>query len=246
MRDPFSFYGVRITETDAFPPVVAHGDCIGYVTLNAEIALLAREDSQFKALLNSPKVRVSVDGQWVLWGLRRKYRGVAFEKLSGSDLIFRLALHCAEQGERLALLGSSAENNAAAVARLRERHPGLQVEGLSPPHFTIEGLDDEQVSQPARAWIREVRPRHVVLGLGTPKEEYWLAHELDWLRGNGVAAVFCFGGAIDFASGTVPRAPVSWQRLGLEGVYRVLRQPRRLMRFLRVLRILPSLITGRY
>lgn len=243
---PLTFGSVRISETAGFPPSVPSGECVVYVTLNAEIALLARDSPRFLEILTASTTRVSVDGQWVLWGVRRKYPHVPVEKLSGSDLIFRLAAHCASHGEKLALLGSSVHSNAAAVARLRHVHPGLHIEGLSPPQFAIDQMTGDAVRAPIQAWIRKVRPLYVVVGFGTPKEVFWASSEVDLLRREGVVAVFCFGGAIDFASGSVRRAPVKWQRLGLEGVYRTMQQPQRWGRFLRVLRLLPTLITGRY
>jgi N-acetylglucosaminyldiphosphoundecaprenol N-acetyl-beta-D-mannosaminyltransferase len=245
-KPQLSFCGVHVTETNGFPPIESTGLCLAYITLNAEIALHARNDPRFMEIVNAPSSRVSVDGQWVLWALRRKYPEKEIEKQSGSDLIFSLAAHCAVNGKRLALLGGSRESNAGAVSRLRESHPGLQVEGFSPSHFAAEDVTDEATRTPIREWLQRARPRYLVLGFGVPKEQLWVHEERAWLSGEGVAVAFCFGGSIDFASGSVRRAPTTWQRLGLEGIYRVVQQPKRLWRFLRVLRLLPHLLTTRY
>ena len=102
------FGAIPITETGAFPPAPAP-HCWVYVTVNAEIALSTRAGSTAQV---SARARISVDGQWLWWALRRKYPGRAPAKLSGSDLIHVLARHCARKGQRLLLLGSACKRLA--------------------------------------------------------------------------------------------------------------------------------------
>lgn len=240
------FGGVPITETESFPPADTFGPCWVYVTLNAEIALGLKHNSGLTSLLDSPRLRVSVDGQWLWWALRRKYPARTLRKLSGSDLIHDLAQHCAEQGRSLFLLGSTPWRNALAVARLRAAWPGLQVAGLSPPRFDARCPDDEgAVHRLIAARLRQVRPDFVVLGLGADKEHRFAALHADQLDGC-VRGLLCFGGAIDMVSGEVRRAPRVWQRCGIEGIYRVLQQPQRLWRLVKVTRLIPRLAAGRY
>ncbi len=233
-----------ITELQHFPPP-AGPVCWTYLTLNAEIALSLDNSPLLQALIRSPRVRISIDGQWLWWALRRKYPGKALHKLAGSDLIGVLAAHCARQGQRLLLLGSTPLANGGAVQRLRQQWPGLQVAGYAPPLYQPGQASERQALANALAAIRAQAPHYVVLGLGATREQRF-AHSLMGALDGQVAGLFCFGGAIDLASGQVRRAPVLWQRLGLEGVYRVLQQPARLGRLLRVLRILPLLACGDY
>lgn len=243
---PLYFDRIPITETAAFPPSDPCTSCWVYVTLNAEIALGLEHNSGLRDLLDSPRLRVSVDGQWLWWALRRKYPGRVLRKLSGSDLIHDLAQHCAARGERMFLLGSTPWRNALAIARLRSAYPGLEVDGLAPPHFDARRADEER---DAHALIcdrlRHARPDFVVLGLGADKEHRFAALHAAALDGC-VRGLLCFGGAIDMASGQVRRAPRLWQRCGLEGIYRVLQQPQRLGRMIKVTRLLPRLASGRY
>ena len=238
------FGAFPITELQSFPPP-RHAQCWVYLTLNAEIALSLPQSPALQQLIRQPRVRISVDGQWLWWGLRRKYQARALSKLSGSDLIHRLAEHCSQSGQRLLLLGSSAQANLGAVQALQARWPGLAVSGIAPPHYT-PGSDGEQAMHAASlAAIEACNADFVVLGLGASKEQRFalqLAAQLD----GRVTGLMCFGGAIDLASGRVKRAPLLWQRLGAEGLYRVLQQPARLGRLARVLRIIPVLVSGQY
>ena len=239
------FNGVPITERQAFPPAIGP-QCWVYLTLNAEIALSMPHNWALQRLVQQPRVRVSVDGQWLWWALRRKYPEQPLAKLSGSDLIYQLAAHCERHQMRLHLLGSTAEANDLAVKQLQARHPTLMVSGFAPAPYRLGDPHGEAaLTAAALAAIEASRPNYVVLGLGADKEQRLalaLAPRLD----QRVAGLLCFGGAIDMASGRVRRAPRWMQVGGLEALYRVWQQPARLPRLLRVLRLLPTLVAGRY
>lgn len=242
--EPLRFGEFAITETRSFPPP-SRPECWVYVTLNAEIALAAQACEGLRRLLSSTRVRVSVDGQWIWWALRRKYPRRPLAKLSGSDLIYELAAHCAAGQRRLLLLGASEASNAAAVNVLQQRWPGLQVAGLAMPAFEPGTASERASLALSLQAIRAHAADYVVLALG-PAKQYrfaWaLAGELDGLT----SGLLCFGGAIDMVSGSVRRAPKAWQDRGLESIYRVLQQPSRARRWLGTLRILPRLALGRF
>jgi N-acetylglucosaminyldiphosphoundecaprenol N-acetyl-beta-D-mannosaminyltransferase len=243
------FGDVTITETGDFPPPRGPA-CWVFLTLNAEIALSLSGNPALRALLQMPRARVSVDGQWLCWALRRKYPRQPLHKLSGSDLVYTLAAQCAGEGRRLLLLGGHAEANALAVMRLRRLLPALHVAGFAPTPYraatSAEGAAEETAAhQAALEAIRAFRPDYVVLGLGAEKEQRLCLQLAPMLDGQ-VNGLLCFGGAIDMVSGRVQRAPRWMQRSGLESVYRVWEQPSRLPRWLRSLRLLPMLAAGRY
>jgi N-acetylglucosaminyldiphosphoundecaprenol N-acetyl-beta-D-mannosaminyltransferase len=241
---PLRFGRFVVTETATFPPPPG-SSCWIYVTLNAEIALSLPHSSALQDLLGQPRTRVSIDGQWLLWALRRKYSGRGPAKLSGSDLIYGIARHCAAHGQRLLLLGSRAPVNAAAVRALQRVAPGLDVAGYAPAFYASGGAAEDAAHREALALIRTVQPDYIVLGLGAMKEHRLAAALAPQLDGQ-TTGVLCFGGAIDIAAGAYTRAPVLVQRCGIEGLYRVWQQPSRAWRLLRVLRILPQLAAGRY
>jgi exopolysaccharide biosynthesis WecB/TagA/CpsF family protein len=243
-QGPLHFGEFMVTETTAFPP--PPGPCCWvYVTLNAEIVLDAPRNAGLMALRESSRLRTSIDGQWLWWALRRKYPHRPLAKLSGSDLIHQVADLCEQNHQRLFLLGSSAKRNDKAVQVLRQRHPKLRVAGYAPAHYEPGGRGQRHVMDDIRGRLKAFRPDYVVLGLGAFKEHH-LAATLAPLLDGQTRALLCFGGAIDMLSGEVQRAPVLWQRCGLEGLYRVWQQPQRLGRLLRVLRVLPRLVLGQY
>jgi exopolysaccharide biosynthesis WecB/TagA/CpsF family protein len=239
-----SFRGISITELHAFPPP-AEARCWAYLTLNAEIALSHPGSHVFQSLLQSKRAKVSVDGQWLWWALLKKYPGLPLIKMSGSDLIYQLAAHCAIVGQRLLLLGASARSNALAVDTLRRRWPGLDVAGYSPAHHAPNSAAERKAHTESLRTIREFGADYVVLGLGCEKEMRFAHATMPELDGR-VVGLFCFGGAIDLAGGLVKRAPPLWQKIGLEGAYRVWQQPSRLSRLFRVMRVLPLLLKGDY
>ncbi len=241
---PIRFGDVAITETGDFPPPWGPA-CWVFLTLNAEIALSLPKNPVLRELLQTPRARVSVDGQWLYWALQRKYPHRMVPKMSGSDLVYTLAARCAGDGRRLLLLGSHAEANALAVMRLRRRHPGLQVAGFAPEPYGIDALAEAAVHRAALEAIEAFRPDFVVLGLGAQKEQR-LCLRLAPLLDGQVTGLLCFGGAIDMVSGRVRRAPRWMQCSGLESLYRLWEQPSRLPRWLRNLRLLPMLAMGRY
>jgi N-acetylglucosaminyldiphosphoundecaprenol N-acetyl-beta-D-mannosaminyltransferase len=235
---------VPITEHTAFPPAKVH-QCWVYLTLNAEIALTTPDNTQLRALLRQERVRVSVDGQWLWWALRRKYPQQALAKLSGSDLIHTLAALCGHGQQRLLLLGSTPGINAKAVMRLRAQHPGMAIAGFAPQPYQPDTREEERALRGMHEAIAAFRPDYVVFGLGATKEQRASAL-LAPLWDGQVTGMLCFGGAIDMAAGEVLRAPAWVSEAGLEALYRVRQQPSRLWRLLRALRILPVLAAGRY
>jgi N-acetylglucosaminyldiphosphoundecaprenol N-acetyl-beta-D-mannosaminyltransferase len=148
-------------------------------------------------------------------------------KLSGSDLIYRLAAHSARRGLRLLLVGSTPEVNAMAVMRLREQQPELEIAGFAPAGYRIDCTGERAAEAATLEAIKAFEPDQLVFRLGADKEQRLslrLAPRLD----GSVSGLLCFGGAIDVASGQVRQAPAWIQHSGLESLYRVAQRPRRL------------------
>lgn len=235
---------MAITETRNFPPP-AVSQCWVYITLNAEIALTLQQDPGMRALLDGGRARVSVDSQWIWWALRRRHGKEAPPKMSGSDLIYALADHCAAQDRALMLLGATAQTNRNAVCALRARCPGLRISGFAPRTFRPDTSDETAALAECLAAARADRPDYVVIGL-SPDKQYRLAAHLAPRLDGSAHGLLCFGGAIDMVSGQVKRAPLLWQRAGLESLYRIVQQPSRLPRLLRLLPIIPQVLLGRF
>jgi N-acetylglucosaminyldiphosphoundecaprenol N-acetyl-beta-D-mannosaminyltransferase len=203
------------------------------VTVNAEIFVLAHEQPAYAAVL--AHTWNTIDGRPVQWLARWRNGGRAPKQLAGADLLEPLAAYCGAHGRRLFLLGASERANAGACARLGERVPGLVLGGYAPA-MTAD------VAAPA--WNAEIfaalaafRPDYLVVAFGPPKADYWIARARPRLEALGVRFAAGFGGAVRFVAGEVSRAP-RWVRwAGLEWLFRLAVEPRRLGRTLRLFRM---------
>lgn len=202
------------------------------ITVNADFIVRAQKDAEFKALIN--RHLSTFDGQvpFALARLRNLDQATAIEKLSGSDLIYTYLREAAAADKTSFLFGASPAVNARAVEVGKALYRG-KILGYSPP-LAKDPLPATW-TEDALAQIQAARPAYLFVALGAPKQERWIANNLDALRSAGVEYVMGCGGSIDFLSGEIKRAPRWIQSIGLEGVYRFISEPR-LFRLLRILR----------
>ena len=161
---------------------------------------------------------VLADGMSLVWASRLVGRPLP-ERVAGIDLMFRLLERAAEKGHRVFCLGATPEVLAAAVGRFRARHPQLIVAGTQHGYFGVE--EEPRVAQAIAASRADI----VFIAMTSPRKEQFLAQ---WSRQLDVPVWHGVGGSFDVAAGKVARAPILWQRLGLEWLYRVKQEPRRL------------------
>jgi N-acetylglucosaminyldiphosphoundecaprenol N-acetyl-beta-D-mannosaminyltransferase len=151
-----------------------------------------------------------------------------------------MAKYCdraATGGTRMYLYGGRNQGALVELAlRLRRRHPGLQiVGGYSPPYRDLTGEERDWVVED----INRSRADVVWVGTGQPKQEIWMREMRPLLQAPVLIGV---GAAFDFHAGLVPQAPTWMQNLGLEWVYRLSKEPRRLWR--RYARYNPRFLAG--
>jgi N-acetylglucosaminyldiphosphoundecaprenol N-acetyl-beta-D-mannosaminyltransferase len=187
-------------------------------TINPEFVMLARRDPEFARTLESASLSLP-DGSGVVWAARRQ--GCALPgTVTGTDLVEPIAELCARRGWRLFLLGAGPGVAAELAKRLEERHAGLSV-----GHHT--GHADAWADDDAIRVIREHQPDILLVAFGAPKQEMWIeraGRRIDTPVAIGV------GGAFDYLTGRVPRAPEWMRRAGMEWTYRLARQPWRARR----------------
>ncbi len=191
-----------------------------FVTANLNWAMLAARDERLQAVHRKAAFIVA-DGMPFLWGAWRKGRPLP-ERVTGSDLVPALCARCAARGFRVLLLGGAPGAAAEAARRLRADSPGLVVLAEEAPLF--RGLGPEQNESLVRL-VRRHRPDVLLVACSQPDGELWLADNCERL---GVPVAIQVGAALDFVAGRVPRAPRWMQRAGLEWLYRLWRDPRRL------------------
>ena len=163
------------------------------------------------------------DGMPLVWLSRLKgFRHV--ERVYGPDLMLALCERSAAKGYRHFFYGGAEGVPEQLASVLQKRFPGLQVAGtFSPPFRPLTPDEDEQVVQ----IINKAAPDIVWVGLGSPKQEYWMAEHVGRLTAPVLIGV---GAAFDFLTGRKPQAPRWMQRAGLEWLFRLLTEPRRLWR----------------
>lgn len=151
--------------------------------------------------------------------------GGRWPRVTGADLLEPLLQEAAALGAQVGFLGGQRATHERLAAALETRFPqALHARYWSPERAEIESLD---TSIELAAQIRDAGIRMLVVGLGKPRQERWIAqHAGD----SGADVVLAFGAAADFLAGVVGRAPVAYQRYGLEWLYRLGQEPRRLAR----------------
>jgi N-acetylglucosaminyldiphosphoundecaprenol N-acetyl-beta-D-mannosaminyltransferase len=212
--------GVRVDAVDAEQALDRIGDLVEaggshlVATVNPEFIMRARRDPEFARVLQSADLCLP-DGWGVTWAARRLGTPLP-ARVTGTDLIDPLAGRAVERGWRVFLLGA-APGVAEQVARiLRDRHPGLLIAGS---HAGVAGPEGDAESI---RLITAARPDILLVAYGHPRQEFWIdrnRQRLPAVVGIGV------GGAFDYLSGRVPRAPAWMRRVGVEWLYRLFRQP---------------------
>lgn len=167
---------------------------------------------------------VVADGVPVLWASRIQGTPLP-ETVSGSSLIYSLCDRAARHAVSVFLLGGNPGVPERAAGRLRERYPGLIVAGTLSPPLGFE--DQPEELNRIREALEAAQPDVVFVGLGFPKQERLIERvrpqlPSTWFLGVGIA--------LSFAAGDLRRAPVAFQRAGLEWLYRLAQEPGRLYR----------------
>jgi N-acetylglucosaminyldiphosphoundecaprenol N-acetyl-beta-D-mannosaminyltransferase len=212
--------GPRLVQ--AFDRFVACGGSHVVHFLAAHPTVAARENAEYRDLLNSGDYVVP-DGTPIALVMRAK--NASARRLTSTDAFVRVCQAGCDKRLRHYFVGGANDDVATAFeAELRRRYPSIQVAGFTVPPF--RPYSDEEVAELSRE-IRASGADAVWVGLGAPKQDL-LAHRL---RLHGAAPVIaCIGATFDFVAGTKRRAPQAMRSLGLEWVYRLATEPRRLGR----------------
>jgi N-acetylglucosaminyldiphosphoundecaprenol N-acetyl-beta-D-mannosaminyltransferase len=217
--------------------LVERGEGGTVFTPNVDHLVLAEEDHLFREAYASVDLSL-VDGMPLLWASRMLGHSLP-EKVSGSDLIHPLMSLAAQRGFRVYLLGASPGVARRAAEILLQRLPGLEIVGTMSPLIDMGRQPSER--DDVRRELRAARAHLVLVALGSPKGETFV-HECRATLG---PAVFVgVGAGLDFLAGVVRRAPPWVSASGLEWLYRLAREPRRLWKryLVRGPRVLPILL----
>jgi N-acetylglucosaminyldiphosphoundecaprenol N-acetyl-beta-D-mannosaminyltransferase len=192
-----------------------------YVCLtNVHTTIESQENPEVRQAAESAFLSVP-DGMPLVWILRRRgFRHV--EKVTGIEYMPRVARAGKDVGLRHYFFGGPEGLAAAAARGLAERVPGIECVGsYSPPFSPWEGWDLAELHED----IRNVKPHIMWVGIGAPRQELWMKTVADRLE---VPVLVGVGAAFDFLSGSKKAAPRWLSRIGLEWLFRLLSEPRRL------------------
>jgi len=217
--------GMRVDATDygeATARVLAMADSGGGATCVATVHMVmeAWDDPDFRRVVNEAEL-VTPDGVPLVWSLRALGIPDA-TRVYGPDLTLAVCAEAARRGVPVGFLGGRPEVLERLVRCLAARFPGLDIAfAHSPPFGPLAGVD-ERVAEA----IEDSGARVLFVGLGCPKQERWMAAH----RGVLSCAMVGVGAAFDFHAGVLPQAPAWLQRAGLEWLFRLACEPRRLWR----------------
>lgn len=219
--------GMRVDATsydDATRRVVAWAKAgeSGYICVsNVHMTMETYDSPEFRQLVNNSRL-VTPDGMPLVWGL--KLLGVRkAERVYGPTLTLHVCQAAAEEGVPIGLYGGTEESLRDFCAFLRERFPKIRIAcAIAPPFRPLTAEEDEEYT---RRFV-ESGARIIFAGIGCPKQERWMAAHVMRIP----AIMLGVGAAFDFHSGRVVQAPSALQRLGLEWLFRLAMEPKRLFK----------------
>ncbi|MCR2745915.1 WecB/TagA/CpsF family glycosyltransferase [Limnobacter parvus] len=214
------------------------------VTPNVNLTVLQKRNPEFRRVLNESSLCL-VDGKPIYWASHLFDVGLP-EVVTGSDLVPALfAAHQANAcGEKLRvfLLGAAEGVADKAARNIMEKYPAIYICGAYSPPFGFEHdpVECEKICQ----LIKSCNTCILIIGLGAPKQEFWADRHLDK---TGAKVAICAGATIDFLAGEKSRAPAWMTKSGLEWMFRMLSEPKRLAkRYLKDGLALPGLFWAEY
>jgi N-acetylglucosaminyldiphosphoundecaprenol N-acetyl-beta-D-mannosaminyltransferase len=202
--------------------LVGRGEPQLVVTPNVDHVVVLERDREFADAYASAALRIADGAPLVL--LARLLGTPLPERVTGVDLTQELLARCEQTGQTVFFFGGSPSALSGALARVTADHPGLTIAGASPTVDLDRPTEDEAE---ALATLRDARPDLVFVFLGAPKQEKWFMRRRDELPPGVFVGV---GATVDFLAGTVQRAPARVQSMGLEWLWRLAHEPRRLFR----------------
>lgn len=185
------------------------------VTINPEMFEIAQKNEQFSDVLRESEL-VLADGIGIKIGL--KIKGIEQQRITGIEYAKTLLELCCKEGYTVGFLGAKEENLQKMLKKFKQEMPDLKIVFAQNGYFK----DDLEVMQE----IIKNKPQVLLCALGAPKQELFIYNLKKYLNSFMIGV----GGSFDVWSGVVKRAPVMWQKLGLEWLYRTLKEPKRLKR----------------
>lgn len=206
---------------DAIDSLIKEDNCSYVVTPNVDHIVQLEKDEELKRVYENASL-ILTDGKPLIW-ISNWYKTPIKEKISGSDLFPRVCDLAAKKGYTMYLLGAAEGVADKAAKNLMDKYKGLNIVGTYSPPFGFE--KDKVELKKIERQIQEVHPDILIVGLSCPKQEKYMYHHCKELD---VPISFGLGASIDFEAGNIKRAPRWMSEHGLEWLYRITQDPKRL------------------
>lgn len=203
--------------------LVQEDKCAYVVTPNVDHIVQLETDKQLQDAYANASL-ILTDGKPLLW-MAKFYGTPIKEKISGSDLFPLLCGMAARKGYKMFFLGAAEGVAAKAAENLKKRNPCLQVVGTySPPYgFEKDAAEMERIE----GMVKAAQPQILIVGLGCPKQEKFIWNNRERLD---VPVSLGLGASFDFEAGNIKRAPKWMQKCGLEWLFRITQDPKRMFK----------------
>lgn len=227
MSDKVNILGVKVDKVgideavDKIFAMLEENRAHSVFTPNSEIILNAYKDKSFCDVLNSSDL-LTADGIGVVYASKILHDPIS-QRCAGYDIACKLVDRISETGHRLYLFGGKPGVANMAKKNLERKYPFIQIVG------TRDGYFKEEETQDIINDINMVDADIVFVCLGAPKQEKWIYENKDKLKARVLMGI---GGSLDVFAGVAERAPDFWCRMGLEWLYRLIKEPWRFKRML--------------
>ncbi len=195
----------------------------GYVCVaNVHTTMMGFFEPSYQQITNESLLSIP-DGMPLVWAMR-SLGAKEQDRVRGPSLMRDLVVRGKAQGARHYLYGGSSSTIEALQKKLQTLAPGIEIVGAeSPPYRPVEEITAQEWDVIAER-INKTKPHFVWVGLGAPKQEIWMWQQRARIKG----VMLGVGAAFDLLSDKIPEAPQMMQRMGLEWLYRLWREPGRL------------------
>jgi N-acetylglucosaminyldiphosphoundecaprenol N-acetyl-beta-D-mannosaminyltransferase len=192
------------------------------ITANSSILVNSRIDLQLQGILNDNNNIVVCDGQPIVWA-SKLLKNPLPERVSGIDLMNELLCLANEMGIRVYFLGSTDKTLLKMIDNITIKYPRLNIVGYRNGYF-----NEEEIEVICKE-LNECKPDILFVGMGSPKQEYFINRIKDKILMD-VNVAIGVGGSFDVLAGIRKRAPKWMQQIGMEWFYRMIQEPRRLFK----------------
>ena len=207
------------------------------VTPNPEMLVASEHDPSLKDVLNHADMRL-VDGFGIVFA--SQFFGGGLARFAGVDALDFLCEVASQKNMRVLLAGGLVDGDAESAAdNIRSKYAGLKIQGTSPGMITLTDQGWRGDTE-LKNVIEHFEPHILAIALGHGKQELWLSDHLKQFP--SIRIGIGVGGAIEFLAGRQIRAPRFVRKLGLEWLYRLIKQPRRIKRILTAVLVFPILV----